>query len=174
MIPKKYTKIGEVYPKDFDSLIKDGIQKSYFQIIDGKVIYLKQSFADNFEDPEEKVRIGLFYDLIEKYGYKNHKEIIDLEFKRTIGHPYKVNKSLLDIILYRQDKTPFAIFELKSESDYERYFEDSIKTQLFERAANEDKGSGMLNYLIYYTRYYEDAELIEKTQVINFPSEKSR
>jgi predicted nucleotidyltransferase len=33
----------------------------------------------------------------------------------------------LDIILYRLDETPFAIFELKSENDYEKYFEDSIK-----------------------------------------------
>ena len=173
MTPKKYIKTDEAYPKDFDSLIKDGSQKSYFKIEDGKVTYLAQSFADNFEDPEEKVRVGLFYDLIEKYGYKNDKEIIDLEFKRTIGHPYKVNKSLLDIILYRPDKTPFAIFELKSENDYERYFEDSIKTQLFERAANEDKGSGILNYLIYYTRYYDDAELIEKTQVIDYTKFKT-
>jgi len=173
MTPKKYIKTDEAYQKDFDSLIKNGSQKSYFKIDDGKVTYLAQSFSDNFEDPEEKVRIGLFYDLIEKYGYKNEKEIIDLELKRTIGHPYKVNKSLLDIIIYRPDKTPFAIFELKSESDYEKYFEDSIKTQLFERAANEDKGSGILNYLIYYTRYYDDSELIEKTQVIDYKKFKS-
>lgn len=173
MTPKKYIKTDEAYPKDFDSLIRDGSQKSYFKIEEGKVTYLAQSFSDNFEDPEEKVRVGLFYDLIEKYGYKNNKEIIDLEFKRTIGHPYKINKSLLDIILYRPDKTPFAIFELKSESDYEKYFEDSIKTQLFERAANEDKGSGILNYLIYYTRYYDDSELIEKTQVIDYTKFKA-
>ena len=70
MTPKKYVKTDEVYPKDFDSLIKDGSQKSYFKIEDGKVTYLAQSFADNFDDPEEKVRVGLFYDLIEKYGYK--------------------------------------------------------------------------------------------------------
>ncbi|MGD9486432.1 MAG: restriction endonuclease subunit M [Calditrichaceae bacterium] len=173
MTPKRYIKTDEAYPKDFDSLIKNGSQKSYFKIEDGKVTYLTQSFSDNFDDPEEKVRVGLFYDLIEKYGYKNNKEIIDLEFKRTIGHPYKINKSLLDIILYRPDKTPFAIFELKSESDYEKYFEDSIKTQLFERAANEDKGSGILNYLIYYTRYYDDSELIEKTQVIDYTKFKT-
>ena len=168
MTPKKYFKTDEAYPQDFDSLIKNGSQKSYFKIKDGKVIYLAQSFADNFEDPEEKVRVGLFYDLIEKYGYKNNKEIIDLEFKRTIGHPYKVNKSLLDIILYRSDNTPFAIFELKSEDDYEKYFEDSIKTQLFERAANEDKGSGNLQYLIYYTRYYDGDELNEKFVTIDY------
>lgn len=173
MTPKKYIKTDEAYPKDFNSLIKDGSQKSFFKIEAEKVNYLAQSFSDNFEDSEEKVRIGLFYDLIEKYGYKNDKEIIDLEFKRTIGHPYKVNKSLLDIILYRPDKTPFAIFELKSESDYEKYFEDSIKTQLFERAANEDKGSGILNYLIYYTRFYDDSELIEKTQVIDYTKSKT-
>jgi len=161
------------YPQNFDEIIKAGIQKSLFTINNNKVTYVAQSFTDNLEDPEEKVRLGLFYDLTQKYGYVNNKEIIDFEFQRTIGHPYKKNRSLLDIILYRADKTPFAIFELKSEDDYERYFEDSIKTQLFERAANEDKGSGKLNYLIYYTRFYDDYELIEKIQVIDYTKFKS-
>lgn len=164
---KQHTR-SETYPMQFDAILKDGCQKSYFKIEDSKVTYLAQSFTDNFKDPEEQVRVGLFYDLIERYGYKNKKEIIDLEFQRTIGHPNKVNKSKLDIILYRLDKTPFAVFELKSEADYEKYFEDAIKTQLFERAANEDKGRGLLQYLIYYTRFYDDGELIEKIQVIDY------
>lgn len=39
---------------------------------------------------------------------------------------------------------------------------------MFERAANEDKGKGNLKYLIYYTRYYENEELIEKFVTIDY------
>ena len=35
---KKYIKTDEAYPKDFDSLVKDGSQKSYFKIEDEKVL----------------------------------------------------------------------------------------------------------------------------------------
>lgn len=152
----------------FLEILKEGSENGYFEIVENKVTYLCQDFTDNLSDPEEKVRIGLFYDLIEKYDYQNKKEIIDLEFNRTIGHPYKKNASKLDIIINRPDKTPYAIFELKSENDYEKYFEDSIKTQLFERAANEDKSSGKLKYLIYYTRYYENSKLVEKFETIDY------
>lgn len=149
-------------------VLKEGVHKNYFKISDDKITYLSQKFTDNITDPEEEVRAGLYFDLIEKYGYKNDPEIIDLEFNRVIGHPYKKNSSRLDLIIYRPDKTPFAIFELKSEEDYDKYFEDSIKTQLFERAANEDKGRGVLKYLIYYTRYYEDGQLTEKFETIDY------
>lgn len=158
----------------FDSLIKDGIAKGYFKIDNNKITYIAQDFTDNFEDPEEKVRAALFYDLIESYGYENSKEIIDFEFQRTIGHPDKVTRSAIDIILYRPDSTPYALFETKAKDDYERYFESSIKTQLFERAANEDKGSGHVKYLVYYTRYYEGPELIVKFQTIDYTLYKTR
>ena len=156
------------FPNHLKKLLKDGIQKGYFTIAGGKVTYHAQSFEDNFNDPEEKVRIGIFYDLVEKYGYQNKKEIIDFEFSRTIGHPDKKTRSSVDIILYRPDHTPYIIFELKSESAYDLDFEGTIKKQLFERAANEDKGSGNLLYLVYYTRFSEDEELVEKFQTIDY------
>ncbi|MBA4416828.1 MAG: hypothetical protein C0392_02785, partial [Syntrophus sp. (in: bacteria)] len=92
---KKYIKTDEGAPDHFGNLIKDGGQKGYFKIEGDKITYPAQSFTDDFSDLEEKVRAGLFYDLIEKYGYRNQKNIIDLEFNRTIGHPYKTNKSQL-------------------------------------------------------------------------------
>lgn len=160
-------KFGEL-PRHFLDIIEDGTKKKYFKIEDDTVTYLAQSFSDNFNDPEEKVRLGLFYDLIEKCSYRNAKSIIDFEFKRTIGHPDKITKSSIDIILNRPDGKPYAIFETKSKDDYEKFFEQSIKTQLFERAANEDKGRRVLKYVIYYTRYYEDGDLIEKCQTIDY------
>ncbi len=163
---------GSSYPPNFDELISDGTKKGYFKIEGGKIAYIAQSFTDDFTDPEEKVRAGIFYDLVEKYGYKNDKSIIDFELQRIIGHPDKVTRSAIDIIIYRPDGTPYAIFETKAKDDYEKYFEDSIKTQLFERAANEDKARGYLTYLIYYTRFYEDSELIEKFQTIHYTQYK--
>ena len=158
----------DTYTIKFKRKIQKGIDKGYFEIEDDKITYIKQGFSDNFSDPEEKVRASLFYDLIERYEYKNEKSIIDFESLRVIGHPDKTTKSKIDIILYREDGTPFAIFETKSKVAYDEYFEDSIKTQLFERAANEDKGSGKLNYLIYYTCFYEDSEFIENFQSIDY------
>lgn len=165
---KRYISTDEGIPTHFSYLIEDGKKKGYFKIEDNKITYLAQSVTDVFSDPEEQVRMGLFYDLIEKCGYENKKDIIDLELSRTIGHPNKTTKSRVDIIIYRPDKTPYAIFELKSEIDYEQYFEDSIKTQLFERAANEDKGRNKLKYLVYYTRYYDGDELDEKFVTVDY------
>ena len=155
-------------PSELVKLLEDGIKNKLFQIKDNEITYIAQNFTDNLADEEEKIRAALFYDLVKKYGYKNKKEIIDFEFNRIIGHPYKKTSSKIDIIVYRQDKTPYAIFELKSEQDYDKYYEDSIKTQLFERAANEDKSKGYVKYLIYYTRFYEDGELNEKFVTIDY------
>lgn len=156
----------------YDDILKDGQKKKYFLIKEDTVEYLAQSKADQIADPEEQVRVGLFYDLIEKYGYRNSKDIIDIEIYRKIGHPHKKSDTKADIIVY-QDGNPFMMFELKSRGDYEKYFDESIKTQLFERAATEDKAKGHLKYLVYYTRWYEDKELKEKFITIDYEKYKS-
>ena len=122
----------------FEFILADGQRQQLFKIREDRITYCLQEIAETFSDPEEKVRAGLFYDLVTKYGYPNDKGIIDFEVVRTIGHPDKINRSRLDVIIYRPDGTPYAIFELKSPQDYELYHDESIKTQLFERAANED------------------------------------
>ena len=155
-------------------LLKFGEGKGYFTLShDGsKITYNAQGYTDNYNDPEEQVRVGLFYDLIEKYGYKNSKDIIDIEIYRKIGHPHKKSDTKADIIIYK-DGNPFMMFELKSREDYEKYFDESIKTQLFERAATEDKAKGHLKYLVYYTRWYEDEELKEKFVTIDYERYKT-
>ena len=158
----------------FEFILADGQRQQLFKIREDRITYCLQEIAETFSDPEEKVRAGLFYDLVTKYGYPNDKGIIDFEVVRTIGHPDKINRSRLDVIIYRPDGTPYAIFELKSPQDYELYHDESIKTQLFERAANEDKGSGNLKYLIYYTRYYDEGgELVEKYETIDYTAYKT-
>ncbi len=126
-------------------LIKHGEQRGYFSISrDGsKITYLAQGYTDNFLDPEEQVRAELYVDLVEKYKYKPDKNIIELEKYRKIGHPHKKTDIKMDIIVYDKNHDPFMLFELKSREDYEKYFESSIRTQLFEPAATEDKGKAL-------------------------------
>lgn len=158
------------------SLIKFGEDKGYISISrDGsKITYLAQGYTDNFSDPEEKVRAKLYIDLIEKYKYKPDKNILELEKYRKIGHPHKRTDIKMDIVVYDESHNPFMLFELKSREDYEKYFESSIRTQLFEAAATEDKGKGTLKFLIYYTRWHdEDGKLYEKYETIDYTKYKS-
>jgi len=158
------------------SLIKTGEEKGYISISrDGsKITYLVQGYADNFLDPEEQVRAEFYIDLIEKYKYKPDKNIIELEKYRKIGHPHKKTDIKMDIVVYDKNHNPFMLFELKSREDYEKYFESSIKTQLFEPAATEDKGRSTLKFIIYYTRWRdEDGKLQEKYETIDYTKFKS-
>ena len=158
------------------SLIKYGEEKGYISIShDGsKITYLAQGHIDSFLDPEEQVRAELYIDLIEKYKYKPDKNIIELEKYRKIGHPHKKTDIKMDIVIYDENHNPFMLFELKSPEEYDKYFESSIKTQLFEPAATEDKGKGTLKFLIYYTSWDdEDGKLQEKYETIDYTRYKS-
>ncbi|MCM8832282.1 MAG: N-6 DNA methylase, partial [Candidatus Omnitrophica bacterium] len=156
------------------SLVKSGEEKGYISISrDGsKITYLAQGYTDNFLDPEEQVRTELYIDLIEKYKYKPNK--ISIEKYRKIGHPHKKTDIKIDVVVNDNNNNPFMLFELKSREDYEKYFESSIKTQLFETAATEDKGRGTLKFLIYYTRWHdEDEKIQEKYETIDYTKYKS-
>lgn len=157
-------------------LVKYGEEKGYFSISHdrSKITYLAQGHTNNFLDLEEQVRAELYVDLIEKYKYKPDKKIIELEKYRKIGHPYKKTDIKIDIVVYDKNQDPFMLFELKSPEEYDKYFELSIKTQLFEPAATEDKGKGTLKFLVYYTRWYdEDGKLQEKYVTIDYTKYKS-
>lgn len=157
-------------------LLKIGEEKRYISVSrDGsKITYLAQNFTDSFSDPEEKVRAELYVDLIEKYKYKPNKNIIELEKHRKIGHPHKKTDIKMDIVVNDENRNPFMLFELKSPEEYDKYFELSIKTQLFESAATEDKGRGTLKFLIYYTHWYdENGKLQKKYETIDYTRYKS-
>ena len=168
---KEKIETGEKSP-----LIKFGEEQGYISISrDGsKITYLAQGYTDNFLDPEEQVRAELYIDLIKKYKYKPDKDIIKLEKYRKIGHPHKKTDIKMDIVVYDKNRNPFMLFELKSPEEYDKYFESSIKTQLFEPAATEDKGKGTLKFLIYYTRWHdENGKLQEKYETIDYTKFKS-
>ena len=150
----------------------EGQSKGYFKINNEKIIYNSVGYSDDILDPEEQVRAALYFDLIDKYGYNPSKNVIEMEKLHKIGHPHKRTDAKIDILIKKNNK-PFLIFELKSQDDYERYMEDYIKTQLFNVAAVEDKGSNFLKYIIYYTRFEENGELVEKILTIDYSKFKS-
>lgn len=164
---KKISKI--FYDLTKPEIIKEGERKGYVTIKEDKIYYNALDFSDDYSNPEEKVRAGLFVDLIDKFGYENSNEIFELEKYRKIGHPRKKSDIKMDIVVYDKEKRPFMLFELKEPEKYDIEFEDSIKTQLFEPAATEDKGKGDLKFIIYYTRWYdEDKKLQEKYETIDY------
>ncbi len=157
-------------------ILKFGEGKGYFTLShDGsKITYNAQGYTDNYNDPEEQVRADFYIDLIEKYKYYPAKDIIEIEKYRKIGHPHKKTDIKMDIVVYDKNHNPFMLFELTSREDYEKYFESSIRTQLFEPAATEDKGKGTLKFLIYYTRWYDDdGKSQEKYESIDYAKYKS-
>jgi len=152
--------------------IKEGQAKGHITLRGGRITYNAIGYSDVFSDPEEKVRAVLYLELIDKYKYQASRDVIEMEKLHKIGHPHKKTDAKIDILI-KKDKKPFMMFELKSPDDYERYMEDSIKTQLFNLAAVEDKGGKYLRYLIYYTRYEEEGELREKIITIDYTKFKS-
>ena len=157
--------------KPEQAILVAGIERGYFKYDESSylITYVAQGVTDNLRDAEERVRMALFFDLIDKYGYANDKRTVDLEVEYTIGHPYKKTRAKVDILVYTTKHEPFMLFELKSRDDYDRYFDASIRTQLFECGANADKGSGNLKYLVYYTRWYDEKGVAsEKSQTIDY------
>lgn len=150
-----------------DEWVKKKEAQGYFRIEGNKITYIAINYSDNFDDPEERVRGGIYVDLIERYQYKRDPSVIEFEKLHRIGHPHKKTDAKIDILV-KKDTNPFMILELKSPEDYEPYMEESIETQLFNVAAVENKGKGTLKYLVYYTRYYENHNLKEKILTIDY------
>jgi len=164
----------EVLTGEKSSLIKFGEEKRYISLSsDGsRITYSAQSYTDDFTDPEEQVRAGLYIDLIDKYMYKPSS--IGVEKVKKIGHPDKKSDFRADVIVYDSDNRPFTFFELKFKDDYDKYFEKSIHTQLFNPAGSVDSGKGYLKFLIYYTRWYdEEGKLQEKYETIDYTKYKT-
>ena len=146
-------------------ILQKGIERNLIRIQDNRIRYIYPNKTYNFRDPEEKVRAELYVELILKYKYPIKE--IELEKEHKIGRPDKKTSAKIDVLVKKNGK-PFLLFELKSPEEYEREMESSIKTQLFNVAAVEDKRAKSLKYLIYYTRYYENLELKEKIKTIDY------
>jgi type I restriction enzyme M protein len=159
----------ELLPKARRALLEaNGLVK----IVGTKIRYPKLGFEDVFTDPEEKVRADIYLSLATEHGY-NEPGVVEFEKYHKIGHPNKTSDAKIDIVIRTKTGAPFALFEIKSPSDYEKYLEQSIKTQLFNLAAIEDQGYGTLHYLIYATRSYSGGVLVEKLVCIDYTKFKT-
>jgi len=146
-------------------ILQKGINKNIIKIRDSRITYVFPNKTYNFDYQEEKVRAEIYVELILNYKYPI--EEMEIEKEHKIGRPDKKTSAKIDILV-KKNGNPFLIFELKSPEEYEREMESSIKTQLFNVAAVEDKKARSLKYLIYYTRYYEEGELKEKIKTIDY------
>ncbi len=71
-MPKTIYKIQEEkINADFDKIFRIGVLKNYFSFSrdKSKVTYNVLGKSYNFRDPEEKIRIEYYFDLLEKYKY---------------------------------------------------------------------------------------------------------
>lgn len=161
--------LGKTKQEDW---LKEGQKKGFITILGNKITYNAIGYSDDITDPEEQIRAALYLSLIDKYKYQASKDVIEMEKRHKIGHPHKRTDAKIDMLVKRNSK-PFMMFELKSPDEYEQYMEESIKTQLFNVAAVEDKGGQSLKYLIYYTLQSEDADLRDKIITIDYTKYKS-
>jgi len=146
-------------------ILQKGINKNIIKIRDSRITYVFPNKTYNFDYQEEKVRAEIYVEL--NLNYKYPIEEMEIEKEHKIGRPDKKTSAKIDILV-KKNGNPFLLFELKSPEEYEREMESSIKTQLFNVAAVEDKKARSLKYLIYYTRYYEEGELKEKIKTIDY------
>lgn len=94
-----------------NEIIEEGIKKGIIKIEDDKVIY-PNGKSYNFNDPEEKVRAGVFIELVVKYFYPIQK--LDTE----VYPPRREPRLPADIVVYEDDEKEhaFIVVETKAES----------------------------------------------------------
>lgn len=92
-------------------IIDIGEKEGLFRVNEKKVEYTAIKKSYNFNDPEEKVRISFYLELIKKYQYP--KERIDLE----VIVPRREPSDKADIVVYEDDekKKPYIVVECKKD-----------------------------------------------------------
>ncbi len=153
-----------ILPKEHRKrLVDDGLAK----ITGDSITYSRLGYTDNLADPEEQVRADLYLDLVTNLGY-GADDVIEFERLHKIGHPHKRSDAKVDILVKHPDGRPFMVIELKSPSEYDKYMESSLRTQLFNVAAVENQGHNSIAFLVYHTRYHKDGTLLEKTVCVDY------
>ena len=94
----------------FDDLIRRAVGRGYLEFTDGRVVYrCRRRHEENFEDPEERVRAGLFAWLVLEREY-SHRQI-DVE----VTVPARAPGDRADLVLYRDEEclSPYLVVEVK-------------------------------------------------------------
>lgn len=99
--------------------------------------------------PEEIARAYLVHRLVRELGYP--VERLEMERSYVAGRRAKNTRARVDLILAREDGTPFYFVEAKAPEEFEAS-KHEIETQLFSLAALHESATGhRVPYLVYWT-----------------------
>lgn len=110
---------------DLERILQDGVSRDYFSFTadKSKITYIASNKKYNFNDPEEKVRVEYYYDLLDKYRYSAKR----IEFE--VEMPDRTPERHADIVIYEDDakKTPYIVVECKKDGISDAEFEQAAK-----------------------------------------------
>lgn len=118
-----YQPLKEKTVSDLKDHLLLGEQRGYFILDKGKIKYLAVGKSYNFSNPEEKVRMMYYFDLIEKYKYPSDK--IEFEY----GMPDRTPDRYADIVVFTNDarRKPYIVIECKKDGISDAEFEQAMK-----------------------------------------------
>lgn len=111
-------------PDDWPALIEEAERRGYLEFSGRKIKYkCGNTYEDNFNDPEEKVRAGLFAWLIIE------KEYPATAIKIEVTVPRRTPSDKADIVVYRDTdtRTPYLVVEAKEPSATKAEFKQAIE-----------------------------------------------
>ena len=107
-----------------EECFKIGEQKGYFILDKGKIKYTAVGKSYNFSDPEEKMRMMFYFDLIEKYKYPADW----IEFEVGMSGDEVIDK-YADIVVFTNNKqrNPYIVVKCKKDGISDLEFEQAVK-----------------------------------------------
>lgn len=126
-------------------------------------------------DGEGYVHAYLAVRLIKELGYPSNRSVA-FEAGYSIGHPK--TGAFADLLVYdKRDKKQakcFFFIECKAPESYESGRTIAIQEQLFKTAAQEHtERQHPVSYLVYYTVRFENGEIREEVQIIDYDQYKN-
>lgn len=117
-MPKRKDDSKIVYDLARPEIIKEGQEKGYITIKEGRIYYNASGKNYNFKDPEEKVRAQAYVELIKKYKYSESRIMPE------VYPPRREPKLPADLVIYRKDSDRcFIVVEFKGEETEKKIIE---------------------------------------------------
>ena len=109
----------------FETILKEGVDKGYFRLLNegARIEYLPSGHKENFDDPEEKVRVEYYFNLLEKYHYPGSR----IEFE--VEMPDRTPERYADIVIYEDNakRETYVVVECKKDGISDAEFEQATK-----------------------------------------------
>jgi type I restriction enzyme M protein len=112
-----------------DNLIEDQVKlaekNGHILLSDdgARIEYLAQKHKESFKDPEEKVRVLYYIDLVEKYNYPKNRIELEVEM------PDRTPERYADIVIFEDNerRKPYIVVECKKDGISDAEFEQATK-----------------------------------------------